>query len=237
MKEQIPTAELWWSWFRSALTDAYKPDALLGKCERRVKERHDLKDYCKEWTAVMSVFLSDMAQDNKFHNKFHQRWEVEGPKKKGFGKIDFAWYRYEHIPDAGDKICNQPSVLIEHEQQRYEEEKKGLKWVAQKLMESNMEKCPPPLRVLVTYRWQRPQATSFDDEELKELVSGGLCRRKRVPFLLVIGSDDRERDENGESFQDEWHGYIWEGRRGWTQLKDHIAAKGVSQKGSETATP
>jgi hypothetical protein len=212
------TAKNWWTWFETAVEKSNcDRNSLFGKYDSRVKERCKSRgqakgkdDNDKEWTAVMSIFLSDLAQGNKFH----QRWEVAGPKKKGIGKIDFAWYRYEDEP--GDKICNHPSVLIEHEQQRYGGKKKGLGWVAKKLAKANKEGGLPPLRVLITYRWKRSPKKSFDDEKLKELVHKELkksVRRdglyRRVPFLLVIGSDDREQDENDKSSQDEWHGYIW----------------------------
>ena len=216
------TAKKWWSWFVSALKQAYEKDALLGKCEKRVRERGLEEYYGKEWTAVMSVLLSNMAQVNHFH----QKWEVAGPKTKGFGKIDFAWYGYEG--GLGGNVCSQPSVLIEHEQQRYKEKEKGLAWVAQKLVKSDKGKNPGPLRVLITYRWTE----RYQDDQLKKLVSKG-CR-KDVPFLLIIGAEDNEELK-------EWHGYMWRGLRdGFGKTLNfrvpHYQGK-LSQKGSENAPP
>ena len=193
-----PTALQWWSWFKKAVTIASGDDeSLLTKCEQRVAERPISEGFNKEWTTVMSLFLSDIA----YHKRFHQRWEVgEMPKKKSLGKIDFAWYPYERSHAV---FWKRPSVLIEHEQQRYAEKEKGLKWAAEKLMKSYKKVEPPPLRVLITYRWNRPRKP-FVDEDLKELVQKGLGSAKFVPLLLVIGADDHDKIE-------EWHGYIWGG--------------------------
>lgn len=224
MRADVPVARDWWSWFKRAVKEAYSTDdSQLTRCWGRVKERPEKEDYSKEWTAVMSVFLAGLAQEKGFH----QKWEKEKPTKKGYGHIDFVWYK--RVDNQKEPLSHQPSVLIEHEQQRYGEKKKGLKWVARKLVKSNKQMVPPPLRVLITYRWTQ----SYQDDKLKDLVSKGLRRRREVPFLLVIGAEDNEDPE-------EWHGYIWRGPRSGFgdmlrfRVRDQME---LSQKGSETPTP
>lgn len=139
----------------------------------------------KEWTEVMSNFLSGLARTLKCY----QEWE-------GSHRVDYVWHR-ENGPLT-------PIVLIEHEQQRYDQ----LDYVS-KLFQSYPKVSS--LAVVVTYAWERPKAKSWlagdlvskYQEKVRPLLQATDYSRR---FLLIVGSEvDWSEEQQRKPY--EWFGY------------------------------
>jgi hypothetical protein len=156
----------------------------------------------KEWTAVMSLFLAELADDLW---ACRQDWEKVRPRRKGFGNIDYVWY------PRGENGA--PVVLVEHEQQRYGG-RTGLRFVAKKLCLAGGKIDPSPLLVLITYLYAPNRGDRWDTTAIQDEVGKGL-QGGRLPFLLVIGPEDG--DERPPNWPARWQAFIRSGL-GWCPL-------------------
>lgn len=180
-----------------------------------------------EWTAIMSVFLSDLAS---VPGNLTQDWEW-GPRK-----IDYAWYKGSDV--------SRPLVLIEHEQQRYNQRKgKAIWWPPLKLHRASRELAEnghaDPLCVLITYEYVRRYnwidgkvepagrpdfPVGWVHSEVEKVLAGRSkhCRTRFAgSFLLIVGSGKAWPADPSTPYP--WRSYQWTGRsleflgqtRGW----------------------
>ena len=222
-------AEGWYSQFNEVSIRDYKndPRTELGACRERVLARRQVEgkfrgeewdEHNREWTAVMGVFLSRLANsqtpsciqewewapasairveafqqmlhDTEENIRSYDRWNW-APR----GPIDLAWF------EEGAVL---PSVIIEHENQSAGIEEELLKLV-QRLIFSD----PDSFAVLITYPWEGHEGQGSQDIQTRiaTLLSGFPSAVER--FLLVLGGDDWEALR--------WQGFLWEAE-GFRQL-------------------
>lgn len=193
MTTPVPSPRRFFREFVKAFIRECRQDSSdLRESIRRQKERmlighRYIDDF--EWTAMMGLFLSRLACSRRFG--LRQEWE--------FRRVDYVWY---------DGLISK--VLIEHEQQRYQElsHVDKLRRVASEVVD---EGNPAPLSVAITYEWirKRKPPVNFDEEKLVSMYQDRLRMRRAMtrPFLLVIGWSDGWRDTTMDPFP--WAGYQW----------------------------
>jgi hypothetical protein len=148
------------------------------------RRKKDWADNNPEWTAVFSVFLSQLAESSDYVQEWN--WSKR--------KIDLAWF----LPKT-----SKPTVLFEVENQTEGIDKKKPAGEAIKLARTLKWCGQRRLAVLITYPWgKRGKQTS---EGIQGRVTKVL-KRYAVPsgqFLLVLGADWHGRV---------WTGFEWKGR-------------------------
>lgn len=177
----------------------FEPKSELGKCKRRYAARAPVQDpergsdwesHCAEWTAVISLFLAQMAEDCGFV----QEWEW------GTNRIDFAWFS----PNT-----TVPTILIEHENnpdgidsRKDVSNSEGEVW---KLSRDLSRLLDLDFAVLITYPYG--SGKQFDFEILSRVRN--ILRAERVEperFLLVLGKVGENEWDNLS-----WEGVLWKG--------------------------
>ena len=198
------------AWFATFDNDSvtdfqFEPESELGRSRLRYAARARIQDpergpqwdyHGTEWTAVISVFLAQMAKDCGFV----QEWEW-GPSH-----IDFAWFS----PGA-----TSPTVLIEHENdsegidvRKNKRHSDGEVWK----LSRELSRLPTvDFGVLITY-----------PEGKEEQSAPGIARRARhvlrregvgpERFLLALG---KVGENDWEEI--EWEGALWNGQD-WESL-------------------
>lgn len=188
------------TWF-AAFREQFREDScVLAAYRRACLLAREGSGESKEWTSVMAVFLANLAAAGT--PPLVQDWEW------GYQKIDHVW-REPSKPDH-------PVVLIEHEQQRYEDKgTERITYPVQKLLNQSDE----ALKVLITYEWFRPRAKSYCVGWLRNAVKKELAHgRKDSPrreedspggFVLVVGSYCDWLRNQPDPYP--WIAYYWTG--------------------------